>query len=124
MRFVRFRMTGSFFAEERTEPVESVDPYAIAWPKDAFAFSFQERDDVVGDDGQVFTGKVRDLGPTYFHPESSVRTLAETEADPRATRILLDNMRCNRWDRIVWSRRGNYPQPFSPERHVVLELRL
>ena len=39
---------------------------------------------------------------------------------PRATPILISNMECNDWKQIIWTRWGNWPQPFDPATAEVL----
>lgn len=121
-RWVRFWMPGAFFGESRDVDLPIyTEPSAVKWPDDAYAFTLHERTEIVDDDGARYLGKPQQLGPMFFHPDSQVMTLAEVELDPRATKILLDNMRVNGWDRIVWSRWGNWPQQFDPEKCLVLK---
>lgn len=95
-------------------------PTDVAWPKDAYAFSQHQRIDLVDDDGARYKGEARQVGPLYYHPDSQVQTLEQVERDPRRTAILIENMRGNKWDRIIWSRWGNWAQPSDPERVMVL----
>jgi hypothetical protein len=119
VRFVRFYAPGSFVAEDWTVPVDTLDPLAIKWPDNAYAFTLHERVDVA-DGPERFTGEAKQIGPMYYHPDSKVETQAEVALNPKATGILLSNMRCNRWDQIIWSRWGNWPQPYEAGRHLVL----
>jgi len=41
------------------------------------------------------------------------------KGDPRDS-ILLSNMRCNGWPSVIYSRWGNWPQPFDATKVVVL----
>ena len=121
-RYVRFLAPGSFFAEEWSRPVETLDPRAVAWPDNAYAFSLHERVDV-HDGPDVFIGKSRQIGPLYYHPDSKVVTLEEVAArNDLGDRILLDNMRINKWPSVIYSRWGNWPQPFDAEKMAVLAL--
>ena len=118
--YARFFAPGSFVANDWTRPVEQADPYAVKWPDDAYAFTLHEREDVV--DGETrYEGKPRQIGPTYYHPDSKVETLDEVRRNPKAGTVLVSNMECNGWDRIVWSRWGNWPQPYEPDKARVLE---
>ena len=119
VRYVRFLAPGSFVANEWTRPVETIDPGAVEWPDNAYAFSLHERIDVIDGD-QRFEGEAKQIGPTYYHPDSKVETIGEVERNPNAGRILVRNMRCNGWMKIVWSRWGNWPQPFDPDKHFIL----
>lgn len=91
----------------------------MKWPDNAYAFAVIRRTDIV-DGTERFKGKVEQVGPHYYHPDSKIETFAEVEKNPHATRILLDNMRCNKWDKLVWARWGNWPQPYREGEIVVL----
>lgn len=119
VRFARFLAPGSFVANEWTTPVESLDPNAVAWPDNAYAFTLHERVDL-HDGPELFKGAEKQIGPMYYHPDSKVKTLAEVKADPASTRILVSNMECNGWGSLIYSRWGNWPQPFDATKHRVL----
>jgi hypothetical protein len=120
VRYVRFLSPGSFVANDWTVPVDSADPRAVVWPENAYAFTLHERVDVM-DGLETFKGEAKQLGPTYYHPASKVKTQEEVEAngDPRNS-ILLNNMRCNKWPSVIYSRWGNWPQPYEAGKQVVL----
>lgn len=119
-RFVRFYAPGSFVANYWTEPVQTLDSAAVKWPDNAYAFSLHERVDVL-DGPETFTGKEQQIGPMYYHPDSKVLTEAEIAAkgDPRDS-VLLSNMRCNKWPSVIYSRWGNWPQPYEADKVRVL----
>lgn len=119
-RFVRFYAPGSFVANDWTQPVETLDPEAVQWPDNAYAFTLHQRVDMM-DGPEVFTGKAQQIGPTYYHPDSKVLTEAEIAArgDSRDL-ILLANMRCNKWPSVIYSRWGNWPQPYEADKVRVL----
>lgn len=118
--FVEFQSPGILFAEMWTRDVNSTDPNAVEWPDNAYAFRMYQREDLV-DEGKVYKGEAIQLGPTYYHPDSRIETLAEVAArgDER-DKILLSNMRCNNWPAIVWSRWNTFPQPYNPNDSQVL----
>ncbi|ULQ47438.1 hypothetical protein JN531_003940 [Flagellatimonas centrodinii] len=118
-RFATFYSPGLLFAETSTVAVNSLDPLAVKWPNTAYAFTLHEREDVVDGDSR-FTGTARQIGPTYYHPDSKVETLAEVRASRPNANVLISNMESNRWDKIIWSRWGNWPQPFEDGKAVVL----
>lgn len=118
-RFVSFLSPGSFTANYDTREIDHTDPRRIEWPEGAYAFELLERRDVTLG-GEVFKGETRRVGPLYYHHDSRVRTVVDVEAMPGDNRILLDNMRCNGWDSMIFTRWGNWPQPFNPETCVVL----
>ena len=120
--FVRFWRPGLLVGEDWENYVGSLDPAEIEWPKDAYAFTLHEREDVVDGD-QTFKGTSRQVGPTYYHPDSRVETLEEVKRNPKASRILVQNMECNGWTAIIWSRWDNWPQAFDPEKDLILSAR-
>lgn len=120
VRYVRFLSPGSFVANDWEAPVDSADPLAVRRPENAYAFTMHERVDVL-DGSETFKGAPRQIGPTYYHPDSKIRTLAEVMAAARHDdRILISNMRGNKWDAVIYSRWGNWPQPYEAGRTVIL----
>lgn len=112
VHFVIFEAPGSFVAESFKREVAGPDPHAVEWPENAYAFRLFRREDVVdGDDAYI--GKSVQIGKLYYHPDSKVETLTEARENPKATPTLISNMECNGWEQIVWSRWGNWPQPFE-----------
>lgn len=118
-RFVKFWRPGFMFAEDWSREVETLDPHAIEWPENAYAFTLHERTDVMDGD-QTYVGKAEQIGPMYYHPDSKVETLDQAKSNPESTSTLIANMECNDWNAIVWSRWGNWPQPFDPSKACVL----
>ena len=119
-RFVRFYAPGSFVANDWTREVDNLDPATVEWPDNAYAFTLHERVDVM-DGTETFTGKEHQIGPMYYHPDSKVLSEAEIAArgDSR-DRILLANMRNNKWPSVIYSRWGNWPQPYVADKVRVL----
>jgi hypothetical protein len=120
VHYVRFYSPGSLRANDWTAEVQSADPAAVVWPENAYAFTLHERVDVL-DGPERFEGKPQQIGPTYYHPDSKVMTEAQIAAkgDPRNS-ILLNNMRINKWPSVIYSRRGNWPQPYEADKVRVL----
>lgn len=118
-RFVVFWAPGLFFGEARTQDVESADPLAVEWPDDAYAFTMHEREDVV-DGEKIYEGEPVQVGPMYYHPDSKIETLEEVKRNPNKGAALVSNMENNGWDHIIWTRWGNWPQPFKEGKSVVL----
>ena len=100
--------------------VALADPAAVVWPENAYAFTLHERVDVL-DGPERFEGKPQQIGPTCYHPDSKVMTEAQIAAkgDPRNS-ILLNNMRINKWPSVIYSRWGNWPQPYEADKVRVL----
>ena len=118
-RFVRFWTPRSFIADSWDVDVESLDPAKIEWPEEAYAFTLHEQP-IVHDGPDTFNGNVTKIGGWYYHPDSKVESLAEVRENPKCTSILISNMKVNHWSHLVWSRWGNWPQPFDPSKDVVL----
>lgn len=122
VRYLCFSAPGSFVANQWTVEVAGnfeADNFD-GWPDNAYAFTLHERLDIVDGDS-VFRGDPKQIGPTYYHPDSKVEDYEAVSKNPTATEILLSNMRYNGWSHIVWSRWGNWPQPFDPDESIVLE---
>lgn len=120
--YARFVAPGSFMANDWTSPATSADPAKVAWPENAYAFTLHKREDVV-DGATRYEGKPEQIGPTYYHPDSFIQSLDEARTNPKATPILLDNMRINGWAQIIWTRWGNWPQPFDASTTAILKVR-
>jgi hypothetical protein len=120
VRYVRFFSPGSFCANEWTMPMKSVDPSAVVWPDTAYAFTMHERVDML-DGPETFKGEAKQIGPMYYHPDSRVATQADVAArgDPR-DRILVSNMEGNGWPAVIYSRWGNWPQPYEADKVRIL----
>jgi hypothetical protein len=115
-----FLSPGSFVAENWTQPIDTPDPRKVGWPENAYAFSIHKREDVI-DGERRYEGKAEQVGPLYYHPDSFVQTLDEARANPKASKILISNMEINEWWQIIWTRWGNWPQPFEPDRMEILK---
>jgi hypothetical protein len=118
--YARFLSPGAFVTEDWTSPIDSPDPRKVAWPDNAYAFSLHKREDVVDGDKR-YEGKPEQVGPLYYHPDSFVQSLDEVRTNPKATSTLISNMKCNRWAQVIWTRWGNWPQPFESDRMQILE---
>lgn len=110
--FVRFYALGSFIGEQWEQPIPDPDPYLIAWPDNVYAFRILKREDAV-DGEKRYKGETEYVGPLWYHPDSVIESLEEIRKNPKATRILISNMECNRWESMIWTRWGNWPQPFN-----------
>ena len=119
--FATFWRPGSFFGESWTRDLSSLDPNAVEWPDEAYAFSLHKRQDVVDGD-EVFRGKAKQVGGLYYHPDSAVETLAQAKKNPKATKTLIQNMEGNKWTHIAWTRWGTWPQAFDLKEDVVLQV--
>jgi hypothetical protein len=119
-RFVEFLSPNVFVAESSMREVDSIDPKAVEWPANAYAFTMHEQEIIV-DSGKEYVGELKQIGPTYFHPDSVVEDIETVALTRPKERILIANMRCNGWQKIVWSRWGTWPQPFDDQTCEVLK---
>lgn len=118
--WVRFWSPGLVFGNQWTQDIDHLDPARIEWPENAYAFSLHQRTDIIDDDDQRFEGKSQQVGPLYYHPKSYVETLEEVKERLPNERILIDNMECNGYHRIIWTRWNNWPQPYDPDKIAIL----
>lgn len=109
---------GTICADTSETVFNSLEEVTLAdWPNRAYAYKLYQQD-IVTDTG---TGKVYRCdrtevdGKLHYHPDSKVETLEQVRNNPNATETLIRNMECNGWDSIVWTRYGNWPQPFDKE---------
>lgn len=117
--YATFFGTGTFVAENWKVDLASGDPRAVQWPENAYAFTLHSREDMTFQ-SEEYHGEPKQIGPMYYHPDSVVEDFEQVKANPRATEILIDNMRINGWPQIIWTRWGNWPQPFEADRMQVL----
>lgn len=125
--FVTFYSPGTFMAEDTTKPIDSWDvPTAVKMSSaiveryDArpYGFQFSTRSRGPKD---LDSKEVKRSGTYYL--SGKVETVIEIErrADPKEE-ILLSNMKCNNWPRIVRSTgRWSWCQPLG-DKDVVLEV--
>jgi hypothetical protein len=121
-KWIKFWRTGIMFAEDwNVDCDEFPHPKDIDWPERAYVASFHKREDIIDDDGIEYQGKAEKVGLNYYHPDSKIEILEEVKKNPNATKTLIDNMKFNKWDAIVWTRWGNFPQPFDPNKDTVIK---
>jgi len=118
--WIIFQSPGSFVANENhVDFEEKPEPKKVEWPKNAYSFRIFTRR--VVDEGEIFEGKAKQIGPLYYHPDSKIENLDQVKKNSQATHILIRNMECNEWEYIIWSRWGNWPQPFNPDTCEILK---
>ncbi len=117
-RYAQFWAPGLFFGESWTK--ELCMNETPEWPGNAYAYQLWEREDI--DDGETYKGTPRKVGKLIYHPDSTIASIE----DIRAARTpiapgpaLLRNMEINKWDKVIWTRWGNWPQPWEPDRMEV-----
>jgi len=120
-QWFRFWSPGLIFGESwDVEVPVGTKPKDVEWPEYAYCFQVVTRTDILKK-GERFRGDSHVSPAHYYHPDSIVESYSQAVCNPKATRQLLSNMSSNNWDHIVWSRSGNWPQPFNPDRDVVIE---
>ena len=109
-------IVGESFTEDLGDHLP--EPGEIKWPKEAYCFNLYQREDLL-EEGKTFKGEAKQVGHTYYHPDSKVESLEEVKRNPKATDVLIKNMEGNKWSHIVWSRWGNWPQVFKKTDEVL-----
>lgn len=116
-----FYTPGAFTADTTIEWFDEMpDPNDVEWSEDVYAFTLNEREDVIYN-GKVYKGESTQVGPMYYHPDSKVENQEEVARNPNAGQCLLSNMKCNKWEEVIWTRWGNWPQPFDKKKVQILE---
>jgi hypothetical protein len=117
MRYwIKFYAPGSFTANVWIIECEELPkPEEVEIPENAYAFEIYKREDIEKD-GKIYKGEAKQVGKQYYHPDSEVTTLEEVRKHPKTTDILISNMECNKWDSVIWTRWGNWAQPFNKEK--------
>lgn len=107
-KYVRFDFPGSFVDESSLVRRTTDNPEEIEVPKGAFAFRFCERTEAEVD-GETLLGEWQYDDRTFYAPGSRIVTLTEVKAGAIEGNcdILISNMECNGWDRVVETNRGN-----------------
>lgn len=117
--FVVFHLPGLVIGEQYRERVDDINPYAIDWPKNAYAFHFVTQH-VVTLDGMKMRSEECAHDPIYYHPHSVVRDAAWVARNDDSP-MLLSNMRCNGWAQVIYTRWGNWPQPWNADKMEILK---
>ena len=112
--YVEFEYPGSFFAETEVKAITKRDVRKAKANKYAFAFRFFdiiEKEVTVGGEVKRVVSSRRNVSPTYY-PGAKILDAKAVAKLPGDHGILLSNMRCNGWEKVVRTRRGNF-QPFE-----------
>lgn len=115
--YVEFFYPGSFMSESSAKEVSDRNATVTEIPQGAYGYRHFSREEVT-QDGELLLGKAKDHSPmTYF---GEVLTLEQVQALKPAKNydILISNMKCNGWDRVVRTVRGNF-QPLNEGDKVV-----
>lgn len=117
--FVTFESPGTFITESTTSPIDSWDVAEAVkmaagiterYGAKPFRFQFSTRTRSESD----LDSHISEESAMYYLPHCKIETLEEIKArnDPK-DRILLSNMECNGWSRIITTTEGwKISQPF------------
>ena len=118
---VDFLFPGSFFSENETKVVKSRDPEKVKVPDGCFAFSFYDLivTTVILPSGKKIVDYETKNRSKKFYPDAKIYSLQEIkEMKDNGNKILISNMECNHWDRVVRTRSGNY-QPLEKGDRII-----
>jgi len=115
--YVRYWTPGIIVAESWDVRISTLDLNKVPWPDRAYAFQLVEKASGESEDGIAMSGERMIDGLFYYHPDSQIVPYNHVPASETALR---SNMRCNDWDCVIYTRWNNWPQPYKPEKHVIL----
>jgi hypothetical protein len=118
--YVTFYMPGIICAEYWDKDIDSPDPNMVEWPKNAYAFNLYEQENIIDDNGKVFEGESKKLGPMYYHPDSKIETLSQLKKSHPNDKILINNVESNGYKNVIWTRWNNWPQMFNDKEYEIL----
>jgi hypothetical protein len=118
--YVTFYTPGILFAENWNKDIEIPDPNIVEWPKNAYAFDLYEQENVIDDNGKIFEGKPKKIGPMYYHPDSKIETLSQLKKSHPNDKILINNVESNGYKKVIWTRWNNWPQMFDDKEYEIL----
>ena len=105
--FVVFKLPGSFVAEQTVREVNNRSlPTDI--PRNCFGFYFYDSYEATGPMGETIRGEKQNVSGMFYFGE--VFTLEQVKACVPDAKILISNMECNGWSRVVRTRLGNWQQ--------------
>lgn len=118
---VEFFTPGSFCSDTwEKEYDKEIKPESVKWPDNAYAFCVY-RQDCVENNGKKFYAKREQIGKMYYHPDSQITNIEQTTKHSNATSTLINNMKRNGWDNMIWTRWGNWPQPYNKNKMLILK---
>lgn len=105
-QYIEFYYPGSFVSETSAQEVSDRTPPSEL-PKGAYGYRFFARSDVT-QDGETLRGQPKDHSPMTYYGESMTLEEVKALAPSGDYRILVSNMECNGWDRVVLTVRGQF----------------
>jgi hypothetical protein len=118
-QYVEFYYPGIFMSETNTKEVATRCVAELEIPDECFGFCFFEKQEIVFE-GEKLVGKPRNHSG-IFYPGGVLYSVGELMAKNQNGKydILISNMKCNKWDLVVETRKGNF-QPFYEDKDVIL----
>lgn len=106
--YVEFFVPGSFFSESSVKEVtDRSSPKNI--PDNVFAYRFYDIEEVVLNGEKLKSNTKNHSGMYYF---GKAYTLSEIKENFPSQEILISNMKCNNWKKVVKTKMGNF-QPLN-----------
>lgn len=113
--YVVFKLPGAFVAEQEVRRVDDRS-FPTDIPRSCFGFYFYDVYETIGPMGEAVRGQPQNVsGMFYFGEEFS---LERVKREFPELKILISNMECNGWDRVVYTRVGNW-QPIEADDRVL-----
>ncbi|PRY33857.1 hypothetical protein CLV58_1196 [Spirosoma oryzae] len=117
--FVEYLYPGSFFSESIIEEVLVRDIFlpvkTNGYLGEPFGYRFYDQT-IVNTSTETLTGSKQNVSGTYYfgktYSQDEVKLVGGTD-------ILVDNMRMNRWEKVVKTNRGNF-QPFDSTKDFIV----
>jgi hypothetical protein len=114
--YVEFLYPGIFVSESSVNEVKDRDPDKVVVPKECFAFLFFDRTETIVDD-EILVGKRKNESGRYYI-NGVIYTLEQVKNQFPESKILISNIQCNKWNKVIKTRAGNW-QPFEKNDTVI-----
>lgn len=103
------------------EVPEKPIPNEVEFPDYSYAFRLFTKVELEDEDGTIYKSDPNYYGKTFWHPNSFVTDYERASQMPERGLCLLDNMKRNGWEEMIWTRYRCFPQPYNPEIDVILK---
>jgi len=108
-QYIEFFYPGAVVSDSITQEVADRSPPAEL-PKGAYGYRFFARSEVT-QDGETLRGQPKDYSPMTYYGEEMTLDEVKNLTPSSDYRILVSNMECNRWDRVVRTISGQFMLP-------------
>jgi hypothetical protein len=96
--YIEFVYPGIMFSESSSKEIEHRDAKKVELPKGAVGFRFFDKEQTELD-GETLEGKPKNY--TGWRYKGRELTLEDVKREMPGERILISNMECNNWDKVV-----------------------